>query len=101
MRPGSVIFIMRATSGAHPAHEPEVGAPKMMLTSAYTNSIWMRNRIVELLRSRLADQRGAALVEYAFLVSFIAMVCLAAVTLLGSNNNASATHSAQLITAAN
>ncbi|MEY2421243.1 MAG: hypothetical protein QOI95_1310 [Acidimicrobiaceae bacterium] len=72
-----------------------------MLTSIYIHSVWLQQRIVELVRSRAKDQRGAALVEYAFLLSFIVMVCVGAVTLLGSTNNASATNSATSITAAN
>jgi pilus assembly protein Flp/PilA len=31
------------------------------------------------------DQRGASLVEYALLVALIAVVCIAAITLLGNN----------------
>lgn len=71
-----------------------------MLTTTYLNGIWLRDRIVELARSRARHERGASLVEYAFLVTFIAMVCIAAVTLLGANNNASATRSANSIIAA-
>jgi len=37
------------------------------------------------LRSRTDDERGASLVEYALLVALIAVVCIAAVTLLGGN----------------
>ena len=37
------------------------------------------------LRSRIDDERGASLVEYALLVALIAVVCIAAVTLLGGN----------------
>ena len=33
--------------------------------------------------SRIDDERGASLVEYALLVALIAVVCLAAVTALG------------------
>jgi Flp pilus assembly pilin Flp len=72
-----------------------------MLTSTYINTIWFRERIVEIVRSRARDERGASLVEYAFLLAFIVVVCVAAVTLLGSRNNASATTSAASITAAN
>ena len=43
------------------------------------------------LRARVGDrphdEQGASLVEYAFLVALIAMVCIAAVTTLGSNAN--------------
>ncbi len=38
------------------------------------------------LRARFADsERGASLVEYALLVALIAVVCIAAVTILGNN----------------
>jgi pilus assembly protein Flp/PilA len=40
-------------------------------------------------RGRLnRGERGASLVEYALLVALIAVVCIAAVTLLGSNASA-------------
>jgi Flp pilus assembly pilin Flp len=35
------------------------------------------------LRTRTHDERGATLVEYVFLISFIAITCLAAVTFVG------------------
>ena len=37
------------------------------------------------LRARFDDERGASLVEYALLVALIAVVCIAAITLLGGN----------------
>ena len=38
------------------------------------------------LRARFGDSdRGASLVEYALLVALIAVVCIAAITLLGNN----------------
>ncbi|MEY2402807.1 MAG: hypothetical protein QOD38_358 [Acidimicrobiaceae bacterium] len=72
-----------------------------MLTSTYITTIWLRDRIRDMVRDRTSSDRGAALVEYAFLLSFIVVVCVAAVTLLGSTNNASATRSANSIVAAN
>ncbi|MCP3856039.1 MAG: Flp family type IVb pilin [Actinomycetia bacterium] len=36
-------------------------------------------------RFNIEDDRGASLVEYALLVALIAVVCIAAVSLLGSN----------------
>jgi len=40
------------------------------------------------LRARLAsDQRGASLVEYAFLVALLAIVCLMAIVFLGSTTS--------------
>ncbi|HEY4376897.1 MAG TPA: Flp family type IVb pilin [Acidimicrobiales bacterium] len=42
--------------------------------------------IASYVRARFGDdERGASLVEYALLVALIAVVCIAAVTLLGSN----------------
>ncbi|MEY2434699.1 MAG: pilus assembly protein Flp/PilA [Acidimicrobiaceae bacterium] len=39
------------------------------------------------LRARFDEERGASLVEYALLVALIAVVCIAAITLLGGNAN--------------
>jgi pilus assembly protein Flp/PilA len=41
--------------------------------------------LVATLTSRCKTDRGASLVEYALLVALIAVVCIAAVTLLGKN----------------
>ena len=44
------------------------------------------NTLATYLRARFGDtERGASLVEYALLVALIAVVCIAAVTLLGKN----------------
>jgi pilus assembly protein Flp/PilA len=40
-------------------------------------------------RTRLDDDRGASLVEYALLVALIALVCIAAVTAFGESTSAS------------
>lgn len=37
------------------------------------------------LRARFDDEHGASLIEYALLVALIAVVCVAAITLLGSS----------------
>ena len=37
------------------------------------------------IRAQSKDERGASLVEYALLVALIAVVCIAAVSLLGSS----------------
>ncbi len=37
--------------------------------------------------SRIDDERGASLVEYALLMALIAVVCIAAVTSLGSSTS--------------
>ena len=72
-----------------------------MLTSTYINTIWLRNRIVDVVRSRARDDRGAVLVEYAFLFALIFMVCLAAMTLVGTTTHDSVTNSANKVQAAN
>jgi pilus assembly protein Flp/PilA len=38
-----------------------------------------------LAKLNVADERGASLVEYALLVALIAVVCIAAITLLGNS----------------
>ena len=48
-----------------------------MMTSFQFLATWLRTRV--------EDERGASLVEYALLVALIAVVCIAAVTLLGGN----------------
>ena len=72
-----------------------------MLTSTYINVLFLRSHVVAVLTGRRDDDRGASLVEYAFLVGLIAIACIAAVTLLGSANSASADASASSIAAAN
>ena len=49
-----------------------------MITSYEFLANWMRARFAN-------DEKGASLVEYALLVALIAVVCIAAVTLLGKN----------------
>ena len=50
-------------------------------------SYW-KNNFAPYLRARLGrSERGAALVEYALLIALIAVVCIAAITLLGKNAN--------------
>ena len=49
-----------------------------MMTQWNFFAAWMRARFGE-------SERGASLVEYALLVALIAVVCIAAVTLLGGN----------------
>ena len=43
------------------------------------------NFISAWITSRIEDERGASLVEYALLVALIAVVCIAAVTALGNS----------------
>jgi len=51
--------------------------------------MWLYVNVTGRLRDRFSpDERGASLVEYALLVALIAVVCIVAVTLLGSNASA-------------
>ena len=53
-----------------------------MLTSFEYFTAWI------VTRTGIKTDRGASLVEYALLVALIAVVCIAAVTLLGKNASA-------------
>jgi pilus assembly protein Flp/PilA len=49
---------------------------------------YFKTNIAPYVRALLGrSERGAALVEYALLVALIAVVCIAAITLLGKNAN--------------
>jgi Flp pilus assembly pilin Flp len=48
---------------------------------------------LNLLLLRLRDQRGASLVEYAMLLAFIVLVCLAAMAFLGTQTSTGITES--------
>ena len=49
---------------------------------------YWKNNFAPYLRALLGrSERGAALVEYALLVALIAVVCIAAITLLGQSAN--------------
>ena len=43
------------------------------------------NFVAAWLKAQVKSERGASLVEYALLVALIAVVCIAAVTILGEN----------------
>jgi pilus assembly protein Flp/PilA len=43
------------------------------------------NFVAAWIKAHVNDERGASLVEYALLVALIAIVCIAAITLLGNN----------------
>ena len=43
---------------------------------------------MQTLRNFIKNEEGATMVEYALMVALIAVVCIAAVTLLGGNANA-------------
>ena len=53
------------------------------------------------MKAHCRTDRGAALVEYAFLLVLIVLVCLGAVAYLGTATSGNETHSSEQITAAN
>ena len=63
----------------HPRdHETSISERETQMTITYHfANAW--------LQARCKTDRGASLVEYALLVALIAVVCIAAVTLLGNN----------------
>ena len=62
--------------GGHTPFEAE-NRPVDLVTTARLAAAWLVSR------ARLGEERGASLVEYALLVALIAVVCLAALKLLG------------------
>ncbi len=51
-----------------------------------SDQVWqLADRVAQAIRATRRDETGASLVEYALLVALIAVVCIVAVTLLGSN----------------
>ena len=57
---------------------------------------WVRVRVALVSRS----ERAASLIEYALLIALIALVCIAAVTLLGESTGSKVTSSADEVSAA-
>lgn len=51
-------------------------------------------KIYVYLQSKMKDQKGVTMVEYALMIAFIAAACVTAVTLFGTNLLASFTDSA-------
>ena len=72
-----------------------------MLSSMYNQVVWLRETAKVVIRRRVADERGASLVEYALLLALIAMVCIGAVTVLGTVTGDSVGRTADSVTAAN
>jgi len=72
-----------------------------MLSSTYNQVVWLREMAKVAIRRRIADERGASLVEYALLLALIAMVCIGAVTVLGTATGDTVSRTADSVTAAN
>ena len=71
-----------------------------MLQYTYNHAMWLRARLRAAIRNRM-DERGATLVEYALLFALIVMVCIGAVTILGTSTGDSVSRSADSVAAAN
>jgi Flp pilus assembly pilin Flp len=56
------------------------------MEKAVSLALYCRRQVVPYLRARyISGEDGAALVEYALLVAFIAIICIAAVAFLGNS----------------
>ena len=49
------------------------------------------------IRTHIKDERGASLVEYALLLALIAVICIGAITLIGTNANKKLSSSASAL----
>ena len=72
-----------------------------MMHTSYNHSIWFCVRARDAIRRRVKDDRGATLVEYALLFALIVMVCIGAVTVLGTSTSDNVSRSADSVAAAN
>jgi Flp pilus assembly pilin Flp len=72
-----------------------------MLSSTYNQVVWLREQAKVLIRRRIANERGASLVEYALLLALIVMVCIGAMTLLGTTTGDSVSRTADSVAIAN
>jgi len=71
------------------------------MLSTFNQMVWLRGTVGETIRRRIADERGASLVEYALLLALIVMVCIGAMTVLGTTTGDTVTRTADSVTAAN
>jgi pilus assembly protein Flp/PilA len=88
-RDGGGSPILKPTTNAPGAPEPVTQEMPEMLTNFEFLASW--------LRARVNGDRGAALVEYALLVALIAVVCIAAIKILGEKSNSAFTSVGQSI----
>lgn len=72
-----------------------------MLSTTFNHVVWLREVAHAAIRDRIRDERGASLVEYALLLALIVMVCIGAMTVLGTVTGDSVSRTADSVTAAN
>ena len=72
-----------------------------MLTNAFNQVVWLREVVRTIIRRHITDERGASLVEYALLFALILLVCIGAITALGTTTGDSMSRTADSVTAAN
>src|SRR5258708_65666 len=78
---------MTDLDGIDPPSEDDRGDDERGTGVSY--QLWkMADRVLQAVRSDGRDEAGASLVEYALLVALIAVVCIVAVSVLGSNASA-------------
>jgi len=71
------------------------------MLSTFNHMVWLREVAQDAIRRRITDDRGASLVEYALLLALIVMVCIGAMTVLGTATGDSVSRTADSVTAAN
>jgi pilus assembly protein Flp/PilA len=71
------------------------------MLSTFNHMVWLQEVAHDAIRRRITDDRGASLVEYALLLALIAMVCIGAITVLGTATGDSVSRTADSVTAAN
>lgn len=72
-----------------------------MLSTTFNQMVLLRESLRTVVRRHIADERGASLVEYALLLALIVMVCIGAMTVLGTATGDSVSRTADSVTVAN
>ena len=71
------------------------------MLSTFNHLVWLRGVAHDAIRRRVLDDRGASLVEYALLFALILLVCIGAITVLGTATGDSVSRTADSVTVAN
>jgi len=68
------------------------------MLSTFNHLVWLRGVAHDAIRRRVLDDRGASLVEYALLFALILLVCIGAITVLGTATGDSVSRTADSVT---
>ena len=71
------------------------------MLSTFNHVVWLREVAHDAIRRRITDDRGASLVEYALLLALIVMVCIGAMTVLGTATGDTVSRTADSVAVAN